>query len=445
MRDEHKKVWLIFVCIFALLPPLRCMAQSVSASLSGTVTDQTGAVLPDVSLTLTNTATGSEFRFKSDDEGRYSFQNLEPATYELKALLPGFREHLQRGIRLLISQHARIDVGLQVGEVTETLEVVGNASLLNFDTAEQKAGISPEAVGQLPLIVGGRPRSAVAFIRLLPGVTTPPEFTNRVSINGGVPGVERAVIDGVQIVVPSGGSAFDAFPVSPEAVSELKTLSSNYEPQHGSTGSGLINYTTRSGTNEFHGKLYEYHRNTVLNARQFGVPSKPKDIENVFGGSIGGPVKLPIAWSTRNRTYFFLNIERFRVRGGLLRPVLSIPSLKERNGDFTDWVNAQGNLIPIFDPATTRIINDQVIRDQFMGCDGRTPNVVCPNRIQNSLARQWFNFLPEPTSSGPLNNYVADPVIPLGRGATNIYSFRIDEYLGDRDHIYLSTAIAFSA
>ena len=108
------------------------------------------------------------------------------------------------------------------------------------------------------------------------------------------------------------------------------------------------------------------------------------------------------------KTFFYYLNERFRIRGGVFRPTISIPSLKQRQGDFTDWVDASGNLIPIFDPLTTRTLADgTIVRDQFMGCNGTTPNVICPDRIQNSLAKQWFQHLPNPTNDQPLNNYLA--------------------------------------
>ncbi|HEY8461769.1 MAG TPA: hypothetical protein VIM99_15370, partial [Blastocatellia bacterium] len=117
-------------------------------------------------------------------------------------------------------------------------------------------------------------------------------------------------------------------------------------------------------------------------------------------------------------------------------PTLSIPSLKQRQGDFTDWVDAEGNLIPIYDPATTRIVDGQIVRDQFMGCDGKTPNVICPDdpRLRNSLALEWFKFLPEPTSPGATANY-QPPALPGGFSAdANILNLRFDQYLGDKDH-----------
>ena len=144
---------------------------------------------------------------------------------------------------------------------------------------------------------------------------------------------DEAVLDGISIqdgLNTQTGAAlvFGNSPFSPEAISEVSVLTSNVEPQYGSTSSGVVTAVTKAGTNVFHGSLFEFLRNTSLNARQFGVPTRPKDIENDFGGTVGGPIKIPGLWSANRKAYFFLAHERFRVRGGASTPVLSIPSQK---------------------------------------------------------------------------------------------------------------------
>jgi hypothetical protein len=267
---------------------------------------------------------------------------------------------------------------------------------------------------------------------------------------------DEAVIDGVTMQdgmnsVSGMVEAFTDHPMSPDAISEISVLTSNYEPQYGATTSGVITAVSKSGTNEYHGSLYEFLRNTVLNARQFGVGDRPQDIENDFGGTIGGPVKIPwLAWTGRKKTYFFASYEVYHTRGATTTPIISIPSLKERQGDFSDWLDSSGNLIPVYDPATTRANpnfnpnqapgpnNLPYLRDQFMGCDGKTPNVICPPdpRLQNSLAKQWFQFLPNPTFAGPLNNYVVPtppPVTVFANGS--LLDIRVDHYVADKDHV----------
>ena len=414
-------------------------------------------MVPGADVTLTATETGTVSKIQTRDTGLFRFPNLQAGAYELTVSAKGFRDLVQRRISLSINDTVTLNIQLEVGQAEQTVEVIADASPLNVENAELKQAITPETLRELPLIVGGMPRSAISFIVLMPGVTTGAGAnTYDTRINGGMGSGDEAVLDGISIqdgLNTQTGAAlvFGNSPFSPEAISEVSVLTSNVEPQYGSTSSGVVTAATKAGTNEFHGSLFEFLRNTVLNARQYGIPERPKDIENDFGGTVGGPVKIPGISSAGRKAFFFLSHERFRVRGGASTPVLSIPSVKERNGDFSDWVDSAGNLTPIFDPATTRpnpnfdpkatsgANSMPFLRDQFMGCDGKSPNVICPSdpRFQSSLAPQWFQFLPNPTFGGALNNYVVP--VPVGEGLfsdSNLWDLRIDYTVGSKDHIF---------
>jgi hypothetical protein len=247
-------------------------------------------VVPEAQLTLTAVATGALAKFTTGTDGLYAFRNLSAGAYELKVSAGGFRDYVQRGIAVSINESVRVDIKLELGTAVQTVEVRANASPLNFENAELKEAITPDTLRELPLLVGGAVRSAAAFVILMPGVSTgggANPFEAR--INGGLQSGDEAVIDGVTLQQGTKGqsgmiSAYADYPWSPEAISEVSVLTSNYEPQYGSTTSAVITAITKSGTNEFHGSLYEFHRNTSLNARQFGIPDRPKDIENDFGG-----------------------------------------------------------------------------------------------------------------------------------------------------------------
>src|SRR5205809_910177 len=287
MRRTISRGWIVPILLAALLP-VSAWGQSYQSTINGIVTDPTGALVPDVEMTLTSVDTGKVAKTTTGPEGLFSFPNLQPGKYELKATAKGFREYLQRGISVLVNQVARLEVKLELGAETQTIEVTENASPLNFESAVRQDGITPETIKNLPLLVS-------------------------------------------------------------DMVSEVKVLTSNYEPQYGSTTSAQIIANTKSGTNEFHGGAYEFHRNTVLNARQFGADVRPKNLQNDFGAFVGGPAKVPGLWSANKKTYFYVNYEGFRVVGGANRPTITIPSFQERNGDFTDWRDSSGNLIPIYD------------------------------------------------------------------------------------------------
>ena len=424
-----------------ILPPAS-FSQSFSGSVSGTITDPQGAPVPGAELVLENDATGVELRSTAHDDGTYAFPNLVPGTYSLQVSRSGFKPHRQRGVEVRLSSSVRMDVRLSLGPRGEMIEVVGS-SALDYDSGSRQDGIAPGTLEDLPLLVSGAVRSSAAFATLMPGVTTggtADPFDAR--INGGLQSGDEAILDGASMqqgfMSQSGMvSILTDFPYSPDMVSEIKVVSSSYAPEYGASTSGQIVAVTRSGTDRFHGAVFEYFRHDSLNATPWGVDEKPENTQHNFGANIGGPMKVPGLWSDSVKTYFYVDVEGFREEGAVNRLTVSIPSLRQRSGDFTDWVDASGNLIPIYDPATTRVLPDgTVARDQFMGCDGRSPNVICPDRF-SPLAQEWLRFLPPPTREGPLANYTAPP-IPFGFGEQNYFFGRFDTYLGQKDHVAVS-------
>lgn len=445
---------LVLVCV---LVPLPTWAQSFTSSINGSVTDPTGAVIPNAEVTLSSVGTEWTASFIMPNDGLFLFGNLPRGVYRLKVSAAGFRDFIQEQIIVNLNQSVRVDVKMEVGEARQTIEVQATTTALNFDNGEVKGSITPDTIADLPLIVAGNQRAAASFIVLLPGVNTgggADPFDSR--INGGIQGGDEAVLDGVTMqegVQSQSGmvAMFNDYPITPESVSEVSVLKSNYEPQYGYTSAAVITAVTKSGTDEFHGTAHELLRNNVLNSRSFNTPTTPQDTENDWGATIGGPAKIPGLWGANRKTYFFFAYGGYTTRGGPVSSILSIPSMKERQGDFSDWVDQQGNLLPIYDPATTRANptynssfpvgpnNEPYLRDQFMGCDGNTPNVICSSdpRLQNSLANQWIKYLPNPTFAGIQANYVG---LPLNIGYTPSfnrvsYDARVDENIGNKDHV----------
>ena len=445
----------ISVLSIVLLVPLPTEAGTMNGQISGTVTDPTGAVIPGAKLTLVSVATGAVSTAVSGSQGLYSFPNISPGIYNLTVSAPGFKSYVQNGIEVAMAGVYRIDVKLEVGSAVQKVEVSANASPLNYETPTQGGGITPETLQELPLLVAGNPRSAIAFAILEPGVTTGGggnPFDAR--INGGLQSGDEAQLDGVSMqegFMSQNGmvSLYQDWPMTPDMVSEVKVLTSNYDVQYGSTTGGVLAAVTKSGTDTLHVGAYEYHRNTVLNARPWGSDKRPKDIEHDIGAYVGGPAKLPLLWSNSFKTYFYVNFEAFRIAGGVNQPVITLPTMQERNGDFSDWKDSKGNLIPIYDPATTQSNpnfnpnlpvgpgNEPFTRQQFMGCDGQHPNVICPSdpRLQNSLANQWLKYLPAPNLPGIVNNYrVPTPVPDTILAQTNYWLWTADQYYASKHH-----------
>jgi hypothetical protein len=241
-------------------------AQDTNASLSGTVSDPSGAAVAGAKLTLTNEATGFQSAFVSDETGGYSFRNLTPGKYDLNAAAPGFKTQDQKGIELAVNQSARVDVHLPVGQTGETVTVVGDASLINYENPTLEGGVSPEALQSFPLTVNGAPRSSVAVAIMMPGVTTAGSgnaFNAR--INGGLVTGDEAVVDGATAIEgfmnQSGMVSLQTdFGMSPDITSEVRVLTANYDAQYGNTTSGQLIIETKSGGEQFHGAGYEYIR-----------------------------------------------------------------------------------------------------------------------------------------------------------------------------------------
>ncbi|PYV03618.1 MAG: hypothetical protein DMG10_10710 [Acidobacteria bacterium] len=227
-------------------------AQNINASVSGTVKDPSGAVIPNAEVSLKSLATGAVTKITTNESGLFRFPNLQAGAYELTVSAKGFRDFVQRGISLSINDTVTINVPLEVGQANQAIEVTADASPLNSENAELKQAITPDTLRELPLIVGGLPRSAISFVVLMPGVTTGAGAnTYDTRINGGMGSGDEAVLDGISIqdgLNTQTGAAlvFGNSPFSPEAISEVSVLTSNVEPQYGSTSSGVVTAVTRT-------------------------------------------------------------------------------------------------------------------------------------------------------------------------------------------------------
>jgi hypothetical protein len=448
----------MFVCTLSVLFVATGWGQDLNAVISGTVTDQTGAVIPNAQLALTAVDTQITVHSTTGPDGLYSFPNLQAGAYELRVSASGFEDFVQTGIMANINDKITLPVSLHLGAATQTIEVTANASPLNYDNAEVKGTMTPQVIDALPLLMQGGQRSAATFVTLLPGVNIGPGGSTDsqgmliTRINGHQLMSDEATLDGVSMVEGLASqtglvSIHADFPISPEAVDEIGTLTSNFDVSYGASASAITTAVTKSGTSEFHGGAYEYNRNTDFNARSFGVATRPVDIENDGGGYIGGPFKVPLWWSNRKKTYFFVNNEEYRSKGATTKTFLTVPSMAMRTGDFSAWPN------PIYDPDTlavnpgynpslpTSASNLPYTRQQFMGCNGTTPNVVCASdpRLAASLAQDWLKFVPPPTNTALANNYEPPTALALVLNAnTDQWDVRVDQYIRDKDHVMVT-------
>jgi hypothetical protein len=417
----------------------------VNGSISGNVTDNTGAAVPAVTLTLTNLDTSAKLRAQTDSAGAYEFLNLPPGRYGLEAEKTGFQRLTRQPLIIEVNSGLRIDLTLPVGTVSETVTVTAETPLLQPETSALGQVVESRAVNELPL----NGRNPMALVALVPGVVPQGQFgqsmvtlnpfaAGNVQINGGQANQSAAYWDGAPLNAIGYGNLQALIP-SQDALQEFKVMTNNLSAEYDRFAGGIVNFTSKTGTNQYHGEAYEYLRNKVLNANNFfnnsaGLPV-PAFTQNQFGGNLAGPIVIPHLYNGKDKTFFFVGYDGFRLRQGL--PLLfTVPTVAERSGDFSNFRDASGNVIPIYDPATTRIdpTSGQYVRDQI-SCNGKL-NVICPAKIDPTasvLTSLWGLPNRPGAQYTSVNNWAGNA---SQGGDTNQFTIRGDQNISDKQRIF---------
>ena len=409
----------VLICGFSM--PTWC--QGNLGGLTGHVIDPTRAIAPDVSVKVTNLDTGEERSVVSTSDGAYLAAGLAPGRYRVTVSKAGFKTLIQEPVTISTATVSTLDFTLDVGDVAQSISVSGGAAELETTSAEIGTVMPDKGILDLPISLGGAATTGASgrrqiqnFIYLTPGVTGDQWGT---SING-APGMSAEILlDGADMQ-NIGAPGFIAEQSPPyEAVTEFKVQNALYPAEYGA-GYGVMNFTMKSGTNSFHGDLYEFVRNDRFDARGFFGGEKNRLRQNEFGGTIGGPVILP-GYDGRDKTHFFFAWSSFRLRGGLPHPgLVTLPTLQERNGDFSDYP------YPLFDPASTRPDgNGGFVRDPFPN------NIIGSDRI-SGVANRVISLIPAPDFSGPFFNYVDRSSQP---GTDDDWSVKIDHDISRSQHL----------
>jgi hypothetical protein len=340
-----------FLVVEFLLLSAAAIAQD-TASLTGTIRDNTGAVIPDASVTLKNTATGIARDLKTNSAGEYVAAAVPPGQYNLTVSVAGFRKYQADGVVLRVAQNARIDVTMRVGNTHEEVTVHGEGlAQVNTQSSELGGTITGKELRQLQL----NGRNFTQLITLVPGVSNQTgqdegvvgaEGSISYSVNGGRTEYNNWEVDGGDMMDNGSNFSLNVYP-SVEAIEEVQVLTSNYGAQYGKNGSGTVEVETKSGTNAFHGSLWEFARNEAFNAHNyFDVPGTPKAgyKKHDFGYSIGGPI-----W--KNHTFFFW-LQNWRRENVPYNFYSFVPSMANRQGDFNDVCNVPNPTDCPFDPNT---------------------------------------------------------------------------------------------
>ena len=402
-------------------------AQVIFGTVVGTVSDPSGAPVPGATVRVISSNTNEARTTFTSSAGTYSIPNLAPGAYRVEVELSGFKQFVRSDVAVQVDVTTRVDVALQVGNVSESVSVTGQAPLLQTDSSSLGTVVPQEAIKSIPL----SGRNVNNLLTLVPGVVAQGgTYGNLVSnqaggartnsigfgnyaIGGGFGNQSSFFVDGVPANAPANN--VNGFVPSQDVVQEFRVVTNNVSAEYGSYAGGVVNLTTKSGSNAFLGSAYEYFRNDALNSTDFftkrlGLTKPPMD-QNQFGGTLGGPVR-------KNGTFFFAGAERQVLHSGTLVQS-TVPTAAMRAGDFS----APG-LAPIYD--------QRLPGNPPFQCNG-VLNVICPDRLDPVAVKMVQQFFPLPNRPGLVNNFAVQEKIG---GVNNQINTRVDHRLADNNTLF---------
>ncbi|MGB8481475.1 MAG: TonB-dependent receptor [Acidobacteriaceae bacterium] len=423
-----------FVALTSLFVILICTpicAQTTAGSIVGSVVDPSGAPLASAPVTITNLGTGEVFKTRTESSGDYVVTPLAVGQYSVAVAAPGFKEAVRTNITLNVQDRLRLNFKLEVGSVSQSIVVSSTTPLLQTDTSALGQVVDSRTVDALPL--NGRFVTQLAVLTAGVNPTTPAapdSATGGFSANGVRPYENNYILDGVDDNnMQSGltsGSTYVIMP-PPDTIGEFKLQINSMSAEFGRSAGGVMNITTKSGTNKLRGSLFEFFRNSALDAKNYFDPATspiPAYKQNQFGGTIGGPVVIPKVYDGRNKTFFSFDYQGTRIRLGQTL-FATVPPMAWRTGNFSGFQS-------IFDPATTSVVHGVATRQQFPG------NQIPLSRF-DPVAVKLFNMLPVPSMpgnvspSGVANNLLTNP---SQKNDSNGFDVRIDQQISSSNSIF---------
>jgi len=410
-------------------------AQGDRGIITGTVKDATGAVVPGAQVTAIHTTTNTNFKTTSGTTGDFTIPSLPVGAYQLRVESPGFKTHVRENIILTAGSTVRLDVQLELGATVQTIEVTATAQLLQTDTARVATQVSNTLVDQLPVVVSGGVRSPFDLASITPEVDgTGSNFR----IAGGTSNHFGMALDGVSLQISRSASGRDWVEInapSVESITEFAVESGGFKAEFGQASGGMVTFVSKSGTNQFHGSAYEFLRNQALDARGFFAAKKSVYKQNNFGATAGGPVWIPKLYNGRDRTFFFFSYEGFRDRVGATPTPYSVPPPEFFSGDLRNFVDANGKMYQVYDPATQRLVGSTYVRDPF-------PNNYVPIERFDPIAKAIINYVqpllkPNVAATAGTSAYVRNNYISYGtsRSPQNKYLIKIDQNVTSKQRL----------
>jgi carboxypeptidase family protein/TonB-dependent receptor-like protein len=413
-------------------------AQENRATIVGTVTDPQGNALPNATIKATNTETNTTSATTSNETGIYTLPFLPVGRYQITISANGLKTVVRNGVELRVGDRIQLNFSMEVGAVTETVTVTSQAPLLESATASRGQVIDEAKVRDLPLLG----RNPFLLAALSSGVQITPTqgsisfrpFDNggmdAISIGGGRQRSNEFLIDGAPNTgTENGGVGALSFVPSPDAVQEFRVQSNTYDAQFGRTGGGTVNVSLRSGTNSLHGSLYHYFRNDILNANSF--QNNAANVKrtafrwNQPGLVIDGPIRIPKIYNGRDKSFFMFSWEK--IISSIPAPVTrTVPTLDQRNGDFSKTLQSNGQPITIYDPLTTTCVGNTCTRTAF-------PNNQIPANRIDPVAKKLLEYIPLPNQAGNTQGFFNFFNSPNARtDEYDQFTTRIDHNLSER-------------
>src|SRR5580658_4990943 len=420
LAKRQTRILYAYCAFFAyVMLPAMGRAQSTFGDIRGTIRDPTNLAIPQAEVTLRNLDENTSRVAVSDENGGFLFENLKPGHYTLGGVKPGFSQSSTVTLELTARQSARVDLSLSIGQVQQTVNVESAAEQINTENATVGDTRGTDQLVEMPLNFRAQTTSPLAALALSPSIVT--DSQGNIQVGGATYSMTGYSVDGISTAnVTANGSLQNAYPSS-EGLAELKVTAFNNSAEFSQVAD--ITFISKSGTNLFHGSLFEYLQNDVLDATILNFTSKAPKRFNTFGGSLGGPVTIPHLYSGKDKTFFYVDYEGNRRRTASPEQDL-VPTLAERNGDLTG--------LPIISPTTGQPISNAI--NPFNGTP--FPNNTNPASMLNPVALKLLNgYYPLPNVSGSGSGYNYETLQPIPSN-TNGFDGRLDHYITSNQQIY---------
>ncbi len=422
--------------VLLTLSSLVLFAQTERGNITGQVTDTSAAAVPGATILITNHSTNQTSTVTTETNGDYNLPNLSPGTYRLEVSAQGFKKVVKDGVVMTAAATVRVDARLEVGQITETVEVRADIAQVQTENARITTAVQNKLVDELPLVVGGALRSPFDLVSVAPEARG---SGGQMALGGGQARAWEATLDGVSVATNRSADAVEIAYNAPslEAITEFAVDTNGFKAEYGQAGGGIMTFSSKSGTNNYHGVLYDFLRNEKLDARGFFAPRRAAYRQNDFGATAGGPLSIPKLYNGRNRTFFFFSYEGFRNRVGSNDAIFSVPTPEMYEGDFTNLVSPANQRLTIYDPNTTRANPDGAgfLRDAFPG------NRIPAARI-SPFAKTWSSFgqpvKPNRGAAPGTIDYIRNNYIATGGSLLspqNKYSLKVDHNVTDKHHL----------